>query len=43
MRITLDSYEIIKAIKMYLKARGINWSEDYIELYLGNKYKDIVN
>ena len=43
MRITLDSYEIIKAIKMYLKARGINWSEDYIEMYLGNKYKNIVN
>jgi len=43
MNITLDSYEITKAIKMYLKARGINWSDDYLEMYLSDKNKKMVD
>ena len=43
MEINLDSYEITKAIKMYLKARGVNWEDDYLEMYLKNEEQDIIN
>ena len=43
MKITLDGYEVSKEIKLYLKARGINWCDDYLEMYLGDKNKTMVN
>jgi len=43
MNITLDGYEITQAIKMHLKSKGIDWSEDYIEMYLSDEYKDMIN
>ena len=43
MEINLDSYEITKAIKMYLKARGVSWENDYLEMYLKNEEQDIIN
>jgi hypothetical protein len=43
MEINLDSYEITRAIKMYLKARGISWENDYLEMYLKNEEQDIIN
>jgi hypothetical protein len=43
MEINLDSYEITRAIKMYLKARGISWEDDYLEMYLINEEQDIIN
>tara|TARA_R100000329_G_scaffold50557_2_gene46618 strand:+ start:4805 stop:5149 length:345 start_codon:yes stop_codon:yes gene_type:complete len=43
MEINLDSYEITKAIKMYLKARGVNWEDEYPEMYIRNYEDDLVN
>ena len=43
MEINLDSYEITKAIKMYLKARGVSWENDYLEMYLKNDEQDVIN
>ena len=43
MKITLQSYEITKAIKMYLKARGINWEDEYLEMSLSDHFKKMVN
>jgi len=43
MDIGLDSYEITKAIKMYLKARGVNWEDEYLEMNIQNEEQEIIN
>ena len=43
MKVTLQSWEITKAIKMYLKARGINWEDEYLEMSLSDHFKKMVN
>ena len=43
MNISLDSYEITKAIKMYLKARGVNWEDEYLEMHIDDEGREIIN
>lgn len=43
MNISLDSYEITKAIKMYLKARGVNWENEYLEMHIDDEGREIIN
>jgi len=43
MNITLDGYEITKAIKTYLESKNIDWSDDYLQMYISDKNKKMIN